>query len=83
LTSHEDEDITGRLRNVNLEDLVDGAVNVVFAWCFGEEDIYWEGSAGDLELRCATVERGEAFCVHCCGSDDEFNVLTSGKEFLE
>jgi hypothetical protein len=68
---------------VDLQDLVYGAVDVVFAGCFGEEDVDGECTAGDVELGGSTVERGETFSVHGCGGDDEFDVSTTSEDFSE
>ena len=68
---------------MDLQDLVYGAVDVVFAGCFGEEDVDGESTAGDVELGCSAVERGETLGVHGCGGDDQFDVSTTGEDFSE
>ena len=59
LSSHEDQDITWRERQVNLQHLLDGAVDVVFAGRFCVEYLDGEGSPWDGEGRCVAIERGE------------------------
>ena len=49
LAGHEDEDVAGRLREVDLHRLLDRALDVVLARRLGVEDVDGEGAAGDLE----------------------------------
>jgi hypothetical protein len=59
LTGHEDQDITRRMRYVNLESLLDSTVDVVLAGGLAEEDVDGERSSRDGEARCAIVELRE------------------------
>lgn len=47
------------MRDVDLESLLDGAVDVVLAGRLAEEDVDGEGSTGDREARSVVVELGE------------------------
>lgn len=59
LTRHKDEDITRRVRNVDLKSLLDGTVDVVLAGGLAEEDVDGERSSWDRETRCTVVELRE------------------------
>jgi hypothetical protein len=59
LTSHEDENVAGRVRDVDLERLLDGAVDVVLARRLREEDVDGEGSTRDGVAGSVIVELGE------------------------
>ena len=54
LTGHEDEHVPWRVRQMDLEDLLDGAVDVVLARRLAVEDLDRERSSGDGERRGAT-----------------------------
>lgn len=47
------------MRDVDLERLLDGAIDVVFAGRLAEEDVDWEGTTRDREAGSVVVELGE------------------------
>ena len=56
LSGHEDEDVTRRKREMDLQDLLDGAVDIVLARRLRVEDLDREGTSGDREARRVTIE---------------------------
>ena len=56
LTRHEDKDIARRKREVNLEYLLDRAIDVVFAGRLGVESLDGERATGDGEAGSVAVE---------------------------
>lgn len=75
LTRHEDEDIASGMREVNLQGLLDGAVNIVFAWRLAEEDVDGESSTRDREAGRVVEEAGE-LCGSQRGSQSRRNGAT-------
>ena len=59
LSSHEDEDITRRKRQVDLQHLFDGTVDVVLTWRLGVEDLDRERPARDGERGRVAIEGRE------------------------
>lgn len=56
LTGHEDENVAGRIGEMNLKDLLDGAVDVVLARRLAVEDFDRESATRDREERGRAVE---------------------------
>ena len=56
LSGHEDEDVTRRKREMYLQDLLDGAVDIVLARRLRVEDLDRESSPRDSERGCVPVE---------------------------
>jgi hypothetical protein len=56
LSSHKDENVTRRMRDVDLEGLLDCRIDVIFARSFAEQDIDGESSTGNGETRCIVVK---------------------------
>ena len=61
LASHEDEDVAGGVREMDLQRLLDGGIDVVLAWRLAEEDIDREGTPRDGEAR-RVVEEARELC---------------------
>ena len=59
LTRHEDQNIARRERKMNLEDLLDRAIDIVFARGLGVEDLNRERPSRDGESRRIAIERRE------------------------
>jgi hypothetical protein len=70
LTSHEHKNIAGRETEMDLEDLLDGRVNVIFARAFGVEGLDRERSTRDGEAWCRAIEIAELLGVHRRGRHD-------------
>lgn len=49
---------------MDLQDLLDGAIYVIFAWRLGVEDLDWECTSRNVEAWRVAVERGEFLCIH-------------------
>ena len=56
LPSHEDQDITSWMREMNLQRLLDCTVDIVFARRFAEQYIHWKCSARNSEAWRLVVE---------------------------
>ena len=56
LTGHEDEDVSGWVGKVNLQDLLDGTVDVVFTWRLAVKDFDRESPAGNRVGRSIAKE---------------------------
>ena len=56
LSGHEDEDVTRRQREMDLQDLLDSAVDIVLARRLRVEDLDRESSPRDSERGCVPVE---------------------------
>ena len=59
LAGHEDENVSGGIGQVDLQDLLDGTVDVVFAWRLAVEDFDGESPAGNRVGRGITKETRE------------------------
>ncbi len=62
---------------MNLQRLLHGGVHVVLDGILAEEDLHGKGASGDLEDWHVAKKRRELPGVHCGGSDDETQVVTS------
>ena len=71
LSGHEDEDVTRRKREMDLQDLLDGAVDIVLARRLRVEDLDRESTTRDGEAWCIAIEVGE---LRCKISLDEYGV---------
>lgn len=56
LTCHEHQDITLRTGQVDLQHLLDGGIDIVFARRLAVEDFDGEGTTGDGKLSCTAKE---------------------------
>lgn len=59
LTRHENEDVARGMRDVDLQRLLDGAVDVILTGRLAEQDVNWERSTGDGVAGSVVVELGE------------------------
>lgn len=59
LARHEDQDVARRVRDVDLERLLDGRVDIVLARRLAEEDVDGEGATRDREAGGVVVEARE------------------------
>ena len=78
LAGHEDEDVALVLREVHLDGLLDGGVDVVLDVVLGVEDVDGEGAAGDGEAGDVAEEVGELLRVHRGRRDDQLQVGPAG-----
>ena len=62
LTRHEHQDIALRTRQVDLQHLLDGRVDIVFARGLAVKDLDREGTSGNGELGCTAKEARELTC---------------------
>lgn len=51
LPGHEDQDIPGRVRQMDLESLFDRAINVVLTRCFAEQYVHRKRSPGNGKIQ--------------------------------
>lgn len=81
LTRHEYQNVAlaCRVSEMNLENLLDGAVNVILTRRFAVERLDRECSAGNCELRCVAEEIRKLVRIHSGRRDNEFEVATAGK----
>jgi hypothetical protein len=80
LTSHENENIPRRATEVDLQNLLDRRIYVIFAWAPRVRDFDREGSARDSEARCIAVELGELLCIHRCRCNYELEIPSAGED---
>lgn len=81
LASHENEDIPRRETEVDLQNLLDRRIHVIFAWAPRVRDFDRESSTRDGEARCIAVELGELLCIHCCRCNYELEVPSAGEDW--
>ena len=83
LASHEDEDVAWWMRQVDLESLLDSAVNVVFAWRLAEKLVHRESPTRNSEGGSVIVEGRELGCIHGSGGNDKLEISPSGQNCIK
>ena len=83
LAGHEDEDVSGRLGNMDGQHLLDRAVHIVFAGRARVLDVDGKGTARNDKLRSSTVEAREAVGIHGGRGNDQFEVSSTREYFLD
>ncbi|SRR5258708_1170083 len=82
LPGHKYQNVPRRKRQVDLEHLLDGAVNVVLARRFGGEDFDWEGSTRDGEYGGVSVKVGEFLGVHRGRRDNQLEISPTREDYI-
>jgi len=83
LPRHKDEDVALGLREVDLDRLLDGRLEVVLLRHFGVQNVDREGAAWDLEDGHGAKELGEFVGVHRRRRDDELEIAAARDRLFE
>lgn len=80
LTRHEHQDITLRHRQMNLQDLLDGAIDIVLTWGFTMINLDRERTSWNRICRRIPKELRKLLRIHRGRSNDQFEITSSRQD---
>ena len=83
LACHENEDVTWIWREMDFQCLLDSSFDVILWSMFWKELLNWKSSPWDVEDWHSTKKFRELLWIHCCWSNDQFEVSSPGGYLLE